>query len=41
MIAEGVLVAQATAYRLSDAARAHSDLEQGRSSGSLYLVPED
>jgi NADPH:quinone reductase len=41
LIAEGVLVAQATAYRLRDAARAHSDLEQGRSSGSLYLAPED
>jgi NADPH2:quinone reductase len=41
LIAEGVLVAQATAYRLSDAARAHADLGEARSSGSLYLVPED
>jgi NADPH2:quinone reductase len=41
LIAEGVLLSQGTPYRLSVAARAHSDLEEGRTSGSLYLVPED
>jgi NADPH:quinone reductase len=39
LIAEGVLVSLGTSYRLSDAAQAHSDLEAGRTSGSLYLVP--
>ena len=39
LIAEGVVVSLGTPYRLSDAARAHSDLEAGRTSGSLYLVP--
>ena len=41
LIAEGVLFSQGTPHRLSAAARAHSDLEEGRTSGSLYLVPED
>jgi NADPH2:quinone reductase len=41
LIAEGVLLSQGTPYRLSVASRAHSDLEEGRTSGSLYLVPED
>ena len=36
---EGVLQATGKPYRLSDAAQAHADLEAGRSSGSLYLVP--
>ncbi len=35
----GVLQATGTPYPLSDAARAHADLEAGRTSGSLYLVP--
>jgi NADPH:quinone reductase len=39
LLAEGILVALGTSYRLSDAAQAHSDLEAGRTSGSLYLVP--
>jgi NADPH2:quinone reductase len=36
---EGVLRSAGTAYRLSDAAQAHADLEGGRTSSSLYLVP--
>jgi len=36
---EGILPSAGTAYRLCDAAQAHADLEAGRSSGSLYLVP--
>jgi len=36
---EGVLQTIGKAYPLGDAARAHADLEAGRSSGSLYLVP--
>jgi len=35
----GILRATGKPYRLSDAAQAHADLEGGRSSGSLYLVP--
>jgi NADPH2:quinone reductase len=35
----GILRAAGKPYRLSDAAQAHADLEGGRSSGSLYLVP--
>ena len=35
----GILQSVGRAYRLSDAARAHAELEGGRSSGSLYLVP--
>jgi NADPH2:quinone reductase len=38
-VREGILPSAGTAYRLSDAAQAHADLEGGRSSGSLYLVP--
>jgi len=36
---DGILQASGTPYRLRDVARAHADLEAGRSSGSLYLVP--
>jgi NADPH:quinone reductase len=36
---EGILRSAGTAYRLSDAAQAHADLEGGRTSSSLYLVP--
>lgn len=36
---DGVLQAAGKRYRLSDVAQAHADLEAGRSSGSLYLVP--
>ncbi|MGO8913139.1 MAG: quinone oxidoreductase family protein [Bradyrhizobium sp.] len=36
---EGVLQATGTPYPLGEAARAHADLEAGRTSGSLYLVP--
>jgi NADPH2:quinone reductase len=35
----GVLHAAGRPYWLSDAAQAHADLEAGRTSGSLYLVP--
>ena len=38
-VREGILTSAGTAYRLSDVAQAHADLEGGRSSGSLYLVP--
>jgi NADPH:quinone reductase len=36
---EGILQAAGKPYPLGEAARAHADLEAGRSSGSLYLVP--
>jgi NADPH2:quinone reductase len=36
---ECILRSAGTAYRLSDAAQAHADLEGGRTSNSLYLVP--
>jgi NADPH2:quinone reductase len=36
---DGVLQATGKAYPLGAAAQAHADLEAGRSSGSLYLVP--
>jgi NADPH2:quinone reductase len=36
---DGILHAAGKPYRLADAAQAHADLEGGRSSGSLYLVP--
>ena len=36
---QGVLQATGKPYRLGDAAQAHADLEAGRTSGSLYLVP--
>ena len=36
---DGVLQSAGKPYRLSAAAQAHADLEGGRSSGSLYLVP--
>ena len=39
VVRDGILRATGTPYRLSDAAQAHADLEAGRSSGSLYLVP--
>ncbi|HVV40130.1 MAG TPA: quinone oxidoreductase [Nitrobacter sp.] len=35
----GILPSSATAYRLADAAEAQRDLESGRTTGSLYLVP--
>ena len=38
-VSDGILQAAGKRYRLSDAAQAHVDLEGGRSSGSLYLVP--
>jgi NADPH:quinone reductase len=38
-VQEGILPSAGKAYRLSDVAQAHADLEAGRSSGSLYLVP--
>ncbi len=38
-LAEGVLPGTGTSYRLSDAAQAHIDLEAGRTSGALYLLP--
>jgi NADPH2:quinone reductase len=36
---DSILQSTGKPYRLSDAAQAHADLEGGRSSGSLYLVP--
>jgi len=36
---DGVLKAEGRAYRLSEAAQAHADLESGRTSGALYLKP--
>ena len=38
-VQEGILHSAGKAYRLSDAAQAHADLEAGRTSRSLYLVP--
>lgn len=38
-LAEHELAGVGTAYALADAARAHRDLESGRSRGALYLVP--
>jgi NADPH2:quinone reductase len=39
-IESGVLkVAGQSSYRLSEAARAHADLEAGVTSGALYLKP--
>jgi NADPH2:quinone reductase len=38
-VQEGILQSAGKAYRLSEVAQAHTDLEGGRSSGSLYLVP--
>jgi NADPH2:quinone reductase len=36
---DGILTSAGRPYRLCEAAQAHADLESGRSSGSLYLVP--
>ena len=36
---DGILQSAGTRYALSEAATAHADLEAGRSTGSLYLVP--
>ena len=38
-LGNGDLLATGTAYPLSEVTRAHADLEAGRSSGALYLVP--
>ncbi len=38
-LARGTLQGVAQPYRLTEVARAHADLEAGRTSGSLYLVP--
>lgn len=38
-IASGILKVSGQAYPLTDAARAHADLEAGRTSGALYLKP--
>lgn len=38
-IASGVLKVSGQAYPLSEAARAHADLEAGRTSGALFLTP--
>jgi NADPH:quinone reductase len=38
-IRDGILQSAGTAYPLNEAAQAHADLEGGRSTGSLYLVP--
>jgi NADPH2:quinone reductase len=38
-IRDGILRSAGTAYPLNEAAQAHADLEGGRSTGSLYLVP--
>jgi NADPH2:quinone reductase len=39
VVREGILKSAGKPYRLSEAAQAHADLEEGRTSGSLYLVP--
>ena len=36
---DGILRSEGKAYRLDDVVRAHADLEDGRSTGSLYLLP--
>jgi NADPH:quinone reductase len=36
---DGILKASGTGYALGEAAKAHADLEAGRSTGALYLVP--
>ena len=36
---DGILQSAGKPYLLSDVAQAHADLQEGRSSGSLYLVP--
>jgi NADPH:quinone reductase len=36
---DGILHAAGTRYPLGEAVRAHADLEAGRTTGSLYLVP--
>jgi NADPH2:quinone reductase len=38
-IQNGILKVSGKAYPLSEAARAHADLESGRTSGALYLQP--
>jgi NADPH2:quinone reductase len=38
-IESGVLKVSGQSYPLSEAARAHADLEAGRTSGALYLKP--
>jgi NADPH2:quinone reductase len=38
-LARGILRSERHAYPLREAARAHRDLESGRTTGSLYLVP--
>ena len=38
-LASGALHGAGTAYRLREVARAHADLEAGRTSGALYLKP--
>jgi NADPH2:quinone reductase len=38
-VQEGILRSAGKSYRLGEAAQAHAELEEGRSSGSLYLVP--
>jgi NADPH2:quinone reductase len=38
-VQDGVLRSAGKSYRLSEAAQAHADLEGGRTSGALYLVP--
>ncbi len=38
-LAEGILQGTGTPYRLSEATQAHIDLEAGRTSGALILVP--
>jgi NADPH:quinone reductase len=36
---DGILKAAGTGYALGEAAKAHADLEAGRSMGALYLLP--
>jgi NADPH2:quinone reductase len=38
-IADGILQGRGQVYRLAEAGRAHTDLESGRTTGSLVLVP--
>jgi NADPH:quinone reductase len=38
-LADGILQGTGQAYRLSEAVQVHTDLEAGRTSGALYMVP--
>jgi NADPH2:quinone reductase len=39
VISGGVRIAVTATYALADAARAHADMEQRRTTGSIILIP--